>query len=267
MCYWFGILWRRMNNIRLWVLLAMGVLHATSGFAQSPGKEVTHQQLVWFSYANTLKFNHKWSLTSEVHERRFVNPNRQHQFLVRAQGRYVLGENWKAETGFMYFLQSPNDPKATERLVVPELRPHIQLSYEQSFGRINMTHRYRAEKRFFRNTSNGELAPGYNTNYRFRYKLGIAYRLTELHDRPLKLEVTDEIHVNAGKKILYNRFDQNRLYAGLSYAILDNLEIAAGYLNWFQQRATGNQFYNRHIVQLAVSHTIDLSDKRKEVIE
>lgn len=268
MCYWFGILWQRMNKIRLFVVvLGVGLLHAATGLAQSPGKEVTHQQLVWFSYSVALTFNNRWSLITEVQERRFINPDRHHQFLARTQARYALGRNWEAELGFTYFLQSPNDPKATERLAVPELRPHIQLSYAQPLGRVSISHRYRAEKRFFRNTSNGELAPGYNTNYRFRYKLGVAYRLTYLNDRPLKLEVSDEIHLNTGDKILYNRFDQNRIYAGLSYAVSEKLEVSVGYLNWYQQRDAGNQFYNRHIVQLAISHNIDLSGKRREVLE
>ncbi|PVY40496.1 uncharacterized protein DUF2490 [Pontibacter virosus] len=244
------------------MLLSVGVLYAAAGYAQSPAKEVIHQQLVWLSYANTLKFHPKWSLTSEIHERRFINPNRHHQFVLRSQARYALGENWEAVAGFTYFRQSPNDPKATQRLVVPELRPHIQFNYNQPLGRLTITHRYRAEKRFFRNTSNGELAPGYNTNYRFRYRLGIEYRLAEINEQPLKLKLNDEIHVNAGNKIVYNRFDQNRIYAGLSYGVLDNLEVEAGYLHWYQQRAAGNQFYNRHIAQLTISHRIDLTKKQ-----
>jgi long-subunit fatty acid transport protein len=252
-------------KIRCLCLLVAGMLSTTSTVAQS--KQVTYQQLAWFSYANTIRFHPKWSLTSEIHERRFINPNRHHQFVLRSQTRYALGENWEAVAGFTYFLQSPNDPRATQRLVVPELRPHIQFNYNQPLGRLTITHRYRAEKRFFRNTNNGELAPGYTTNYRFRYRLGIEYRLTDINDQPLKLKVNDELHVNAGKQILYNRFDQNRIYAGLSYALLGNLEVEAGYLNWYQQRSAGDQFYNRHILNVAITHRMDLTNRRKHAAE
>lgn len=253
-----------MNKMRrVVVLFFIWVTTGISCYAQSSGKEVIHQQLVWFSYANTLKFHPKWSLTSEIHERRFINPDRHHQFVLRWQARYALGENWEAVAGFTYFRQSPNDPRASQRLTVPELRPHIQFNYNQPLGRWAITHRYRAEKRFFRNTANDELVPGYNTNYRFRYRLGVEYRLAEIKDHALKLKVNDEIHVNAGKNIVYNRFDQNRLYAGLSYAIVNNLEVEVGYLNWYQQRSAGNQFYNRHIINLAITHRIDLTGKRK----
>jgi opacity protein-like surface antigen len=245
----------------LWPFLLCCVL-ASSAVGQSASKHVTHQQLAWFSYANTLKFHPKWSLTSEIHERRFINPNRHHQFVLRSQARYALGENWEAVAGFTYFLQSPNDPNAKQRLTVPELRPHIQFNYNQPLGRLVITHRYRAEKRFFRNTTNGELAAGYNTSYRFRYRLGMEYRLVGINDQPLKLKVYDELHVNAGKNVMYNRFDQNRIYAGLSYAIMDNLEVEAGYLNWYQQRSAGDQFYNRHILNFAITHRMDLTNKR-----
>ncbi|MBD1397450.1 DUF2490 domain-containing protein [Pontibacter sp. JH31] len=225
---------------------------------------MTHQQLAWFSYANTIRFSPKWALTSEVHERRFMNPSRRHQFLLRSQARYTLGENWEAVAGFTYFRQSPNDPKAVQGLVVPELRPHVQFNYSQPLGRFAITHRYRAEKRFFRKTDNGELVAGYNSNYRFRYRLGIEYRLADIKEQPVKLKAYDELHINAGKSIVYNRFDQNRIYAGLSYAVSKSLEMEAGYLNWYQQRPVGNLFYNRHIMSFAINHKIDLTNKRKE---
>ncbi|MBX0333711.1 DUF2490 domain-containing protein [Pontibacter sp. HSC-14F20] len=248
-------------------LFLAGCFLAGPTFGQSSGKKVTHQELIWFTYTNTLKFSPKWALISEIHERRFINPDRHHQFVLRSQARYALGENWEAVAGLTYFRQSPNDPNATQRLVVPELRPHVQLNYNQPLVRFMITHRYRAEKRFFRNTADGELADGYNTNYRFRYRLGIEYHLTDIREQPLKLKVSDELLINAGKNIIYNRFDQNRMYAGLNYAILNDLEVEAGYLNWYQQRPAGDQFYNRHIINLTISHRIDLTKKPKDAEE
>ncbi|MHC2990361.1 hypothetical protein OB13_01705 [Pontibacter sp. HJ8] len=191
-----------------------------------------------------------------------MNPDRQHQFALRTHLNYRLGENWDASAGFTYFLQSPHDPQATNKLVIPELRPHVQFDYRQPIGRLLITHRYRAEKRFFRNTANEELAKGYNTNYRFRYRLGFEYRLTDINEKPLKLKVSNELHINTGKRITYNRFDQNRIYLGLNYAVLKRVSVEAGYLNWYQQRTAGDQFYNRHILNFALSHKIEL--KRKD---
>ena len=244
------------------IYLVMAWLFAApSLFAQSPGKQVTEQQLVWYTYSNTLEFSPKRSLTTEIHERRFRNPGEQHQFQVSSRFNYSLGNNWSASAGFTYFLQSPHDPNATDDLVVPELRPHIQVDYKQPLGRLTITHRYRAEKRFFRKTANGELTDGYTTNYRFRYRLGLEYQVASIYNRPLKVKASDEVHLNAGKRILYNAFDQNRIYIGLNYAVHQNINVEAGYLNWYQQRASGNQFYSRDIISLAINHKINLKKK------
>jgi opacity protein-like surface antigen len=243
-------------------LLVAGMLSTTSAVAQS--KRVTHQQLVWLNYNNMLQFGPKWTLTTELHERRFIYPGRHHQFVIRNSLRYNLGENWAASAGFTYFLQSPNDPRDIETLVVPELRPHVQLNYNQPLGRFNITHRYRAEKRFFRNVANGALTPGYNSNYRFRYRFGIEYRVAEINDQPLKLKLNDEVMVNAGEEVIYNRFDQNRLYVGVNYAVSKSIEVEAGYINWYQQRKSGNEFYNRHIINFVVNHRIRLGKKSED---
>lgn len=244
------------------IYLAMTWLFAApSLFAQSSGKQVTEQQLVWYTYNNTLEISPKWSLTSELHERRFRNPDEQHQFQVSSRLNYSLGNNWSTSAGFTYFLQSPHDPRSTGDLVVPELRPHIQIDYRQPLGRLTIGHRYRIEKRFLRNTADGELADGYTTNYRFRYRLGLEYHVASIYNRPLKVKVSEEVHLNAGKSITYNRFDQNRIYIGLNYTVHKNINVEAGYLNWYQQRASGNQFYSRDIISFTINHKIDLKRK------
>jgi hypothetical protein len=250
-------------NVRcLWIFLSC-LIWVTTAAGQSVSKQVTEQQLVWYAYFNTLEFNEKWFLTSEIQERRFRNPDKQHQLLFRSHLHYVLGNNWDVSAGFTYFLQSPQDPLAISRLVVPELRPHIQFDHKQPLGRLTIVHRYRAEKRFFRNFVNDELVEGYNTNYRFRYRLGLDYHVVNINKQPLKLKISDELHVNAGSNITYNRFDQNRLYVGVNYSVLDNLNIEAGYLHWYQQRQAGNQFYDRDIIRFLINHRIKLK-KEKE---
>ena len=54
--------------------------------------------------------------------------------------------------------------------------------------------------------------------------------------------VNDEVHVNFGKQIIYNYFDQNRFFLGFAYQTnkTDNLQF--GYRNVFQQLAAGNKY-------------------------
>ncbi len=213
--------------------------------------------MVWFSYFNTYQFNDRWFLVSEIHERRFVNPGKQHQLVFRTNIHRVLGDGWDASAGFTYFLQSPHDPYSTSDLMVPELRPHIQVDHKQRLSkRLSLSHRYRVEYRFFRNTADGQLSGGFNTSIRFRYRFGVDFLLLTISDRPLKLKVSDEIHLQAGKNIISNPFDQNRIYAGLNYSLTEKLQLEAGYMNWFQQRSSGTAFYDRDILRLTVNHSI-----------
>ncbi|CAM3399346.1 DUF2490 domain-containing protein [Pontibacter korlensis] len=86
--------------------------------------------------------------------------------------------------------------------------------------------------------------------------------MLQVRQQPLKIRASDEIIFNAGKRITNNRFDQNRIYVGLNYPVHKSIILEAGYLKWFQQRASGNQFYSRDIVRVVITHKINL--KRKE---
>ena len=83
-------------------------------------KSVTHQQLLWYGYYNTLKINENWNVLSEVQERQFYNPTAQHQLVFRSNVQRKLIENWNASAGMTLFLQSPQDPEAESSLNVPE---------------------------------------------------------------------------------------------------------------------------------------------------
>lgn len=51
----------------------------------------------------------------------------------------------------------------------------------------------------------------------------------------------NEVHINAGKEIVNNYFDQNRLFIGLAYQFSAHLNAHLGYMNVFQQLPEGNK--------------------------
>ena len=72
------------------------------------------------------------------------------------------------------------------------------------------------------------------------------------------LSVSDEVFFNLGKSVVYNTFDQNRFFAGVGYAFTDHMNVQFGYLNVFQQQATGSAYIVSHALRLAVFHNLDL---------
>lgn len=239
-------------------VLAAGLAHMAH--AQ---KEQTHQKLVWFASLTTLKFDPQWAVSMDIQERRFVDPGAQHQFLVRPTAYRTLGSGWDVGVGGCIFWQSPQDPLSTSTLMVPELRPHVELNLRQQLRYFRVSHRYKGEARFFHNVQDGELAEGYAFgNYRLRYRLGLDLPLIKGADRKpdrLTLRLSDEILINAGPNIVSNSFDNNRAYIGLSSNLTSSLAVEVGFQNWFQERANGRDYYNRNILRLAVAQKINLS--------
>ena len=223
-------------------------------------KNVENQQLLWYGYYNKLQINKNWVLNSEVQERHFYQPLVQHQLVFRTNlDRRVL-DDINVSLGFVVFLQSPNDPESESTLMVPELRTDFGFNAKKKYKYFNVNQRCKVEARFFHQTENNELVGGYQfSNFRMRYQLGLDIPLIKKQDaEKLILKIKDEVMFNFGKNIVKNVFDQNRIYISLNYPMNKNLAFEAGYLNWFQQRPSGTDFYNRDIIRFSVFHTINL---------
>lgn len=223
-------------------------------------KNVENQQLLWYGYYNKLQINQNWVLNSEVQERLFYQPLVQHQLVFRTNLDRRILDDINVSLGFVVFLQSPNDPESESTLMVPELRTDFGFNAKKKYKYFNVNQRFKVEARFFHQTENNELVGGYQfSNFRMRYQLGLDIPLIKKQDaEKLILKIKDEVMFNFGKNIVKNVFDQNRIYIGLNYPMNKNLAFEAGYLNWFQQRPSGTDFYNRDIIRFSVFHTINL---------
>ena len=223
-------------------------------------KNVENQQLLWYGYYNKLQINQNWVLNSEVQERHFYQSLVQHQLVFRTNLDRRILDDINVSLGFVVFLQSPNDPESESTLMVPELRTDFGFNAKKKYKYFNVNQRFKVEARFFHQTENNELVGGYQfSNFRMRYQLGLDIPLIKKQDaEKLILKIKDEVMFNFGKNIVKNVFDQNRIYIGLNYPMNKNLAFEAGYLNWFQQRPSGTDFYNRDIIRFSVFHTINL---------
>lgn len=215
-------------------------------------KNVENQDLMWFRYAQKLKLNENYQLNSEIEERFYSSTGRQHQFLIRTALDRKLGKEWSANIGFTYFLQSlPHDPDVAEFHNQTELRPHFGLGYKQKISeKFSINHRIKSELRFFEKEDHSfEFG-----NNRTRYMLNLQYTFIP----KFTAAIYDEIHINIGKKIVKNVFDQNRIGASISYFPTSTIGFELGYINWFQQRTSGVDFYNRNILRFTFHHNINM---------
>ncbi len=128
---------------------------------------------------------------------------------------------------------------------VPEFRICPQVTLNQFFGRVTISHRYRYEFRFFGDKKTAEsgwdATQGYNhftddmhTKGRIRYFIRAITLLnnTKLDVGTFYLNIYNEIFLNTGKSVANtNLLDQNRLFCGAGYRFNTLFRLEAGYLS------------------------------------
>jgi hypothetical protein len=234
------------------MLLILGSLQATAQ------KNIEKQDLLWTRYALRLKVDDHWTVRQELENRTYWFPWRQHQFVTRTMADRKLGMGWNAGLGMAFFNHSlPNDPRLEISENQSEFRPQLELAYRQDISdKVSLSHRYWSEFRFLEQSNGGFIME----NNRSRYKLEIRYQPT---DR-LSFQFYDEILINIGGKIVQNVFDQNRYGASVQYMALKTIGFELGYFNWFQQRRSGIDFYDRNIIRFTVHHQINLQNSKRK---
>ena len=65
-----------------------------------------------------------------------------------------------------------------------------------------------------------------------------------------QLVVNDELLVQFGKDIVYNTFDQNRLFIGIKQKISKSLAYDFGYMDVYQQRTNGYSYIQSNTLRL-----------------
>jgi hypothetical protein len=93
---------------------------------------------------------------------------------------------------------------------------------------------------------------------RFRYRIQGDYTFWKKEQRFLKGILSDEIMINGGNKIIKNTFDQNRIYAAVQVGVSPNVALELGYLNSFQERTNGVDYFNRDIIRFSFIHKVKI---------
>jgi hypothetical protein len=224
-------------------------------------KTVTHQDIIWIRYNNQLRFSPLLNLQTEIEERRFINYRQRHHIIMHTRLHYRFASNADVGAGVTYSRQSAQFPNLGDELVVPEIRFVQEINYTIPLSkRVNLQQRLRVDERFIRVNDGNELLDGYTFNWRFRIRLQATFRLNKDEDKKNTiLKVFDEVMINAGSRIVYNQFDQNRVYVGLEQVLSKSISAEIGYLKWYQQTGAGNHFFNRDIIRLTFFHNIKIN--------
>jgi Protein of unknown function (DUF2490) len=227
--------------------------------AQSP-KQVQSIGQTWLAHFSQTRFSQRWGLWSDVHFRTKEDVFKDQTVGIARLGlMYYFQDNIRLSAGYAYIHHFPGDNHP--EVARPEHRPWQQLQWFTPYGRWRTMQYLRFEQRFRRKIGgDGRLAEGYDFTPRVRYNflLTIPLRKNAGEKGNLSLLLNEEIHVNFGKKIVYNVFDQNRFFAGFGYQFSKQTNLQFGYMNIYVQTATGNRHRNIHALRLFLMQNFDL---------
>jgi hypothetical protein len=226
-------------------------------------KQTQNVNQVWMGYANQTRFSDKWGIWAEAQLRTkedFVDDLS--LGMIRAGLTYYLNDDTKLTAGYAFINHFPGDNH--QNISQPEHRPWQQIQWHTKYTKLRLMQWIRLDERFRRKVlNNDELADGYNFNFRARYNILALFPLSRNRFQPksLSLVLNDEVHVNFGKEIVYNYFDQNRFFLGFAYQVNKHDNIQFGYMNIFQQLGAGNRYRSTHAARVFYFHNLDLRKK------
>jgi hypothetical protein len=234
--------------------------------AQTKNKQ--YQGSVWFRYNTIIQLPRNYLLKADLEERFFITKIlKQQQVLFRFGFDKQLKKDWNVGAGFSMWYLGNNDELNPSKLMIPEWRPHIEVNHKNKISdRFTINQRFRAEWRFIKNTNKTftETTDGYSNNFRFRFQMVLDYAAYKKDEKSLHLIVFDEIFLNAGKTIVRNIFDQNRIGFSVRYNFNKKVGVELGYINWYQQRPSGVDFYNRQILRCTLHNNFSIRKKEKK---
>jgi hypothetical protein len=244
-------------------ILAVLIFCFVSVQVQAQEKQTTHAEQLWFGYFNQTRFSNKLGAWTDLNLRTkddFVN--KFSVSIVRLGLTYYVTDATKLTAGYAYVSHYPAD--AHKKITQPEHRPWQQVQWHTKYGKKRMMQWFRLEERFRRKILNDStLASGNNFNFKLRYNFFYDIPLSSEGIRPggISFVVNDEVHVNFGKQIVNNYFDQNRFFLGFKYQLSEHDNLQLGYLNVFQQLPAGNKYRSIDAIRLFYFQTLDWRKK------
>ncbi len=237
------------------------VLIAASGSVLAQATKQIHvEEQTWLGYFNQTRFSNRWGIWFDGHFRateHFVKePSK---LLLRTGLTYYVTDDLKLTNGYTFVNHFPEQGHA--RISQPEHRIWQQIQLHTKYGKVRTMQWLRLEERFRRRIKNDdELGEGYafDTRLRYNYLLNIPLSKKGIVPHTFSVVLNDEIFINLGPGIVYNKFDQNRLFAGLGYQLSDHSNLQVGYLNVTQQLAAGNTYRSIHAIRLFFFQNLDL---------
>lgn len=227
-------------------------------------KTTEHINRIWAGYFNQTRLSDKWGFWAEAQLRTKENLVEDiSQGMLRFGLTYYVNDATKLTAGYAFVNDFPGDNH--KNISAPEHRIWQQVQWHTKYGKNRMMQWIRLEERYRHKIKNDdELADGYNYSWRARYNLWYEIPFYKDGSEPNSWSfiANDEIHINFGKQVVNNYFDQNRFFVGFKWQTTKATNLQFGYSNVFQQLAAGNIYRSANVLRFFYFHNVDLRKKK-----
>lgn len=214
--------------------------------AKAYSQEKINQSQLWVGYMTTIQVTKKYILWNDVH----LVPS---AFFIARTGLIWNIKKFNATAGYAY-----------GRLPVDSTQNGLKRSEHRLWGQVQGVYtlpknlvaipRIRYDARFRQEVAQGELMDSYAFVNRIRFMFTLRKFLTPTETSIGKpfISLNDELLLNFGKRVTYNRFDQNRisLMVGTQHK---SIQIQMGYMNRFVKTGA-DQFTENHTLIIWCTH-------------
>lgn len=225
-------------------------------------KEINNQVQFWTSVNSTWRLSDHWGVMGDFHVRRndfLKDPN---FYFLRLGGVYWFNDKISlAGGGARLWLAQPALDGGWNYAV--ENRIYQQLLWRSVNGRAKFLQRIRNEQRWHEVLNPDGSVNRIRFSNRVRFLFSAAIRIFEDEKKP-RLVLSDEILFHFGNEIVYNTFDQNRLFVGINHKMGKGWSFDAGYMMVYQQKYSGYQYDMNHTIRLFFYFSPDLRKKKND---
>lgn len=241
----------------LGIFLSIGIPLA----AECQTKTVKNTNQQWIQYYGQANLATRWNVLADGGYRVEDNFSKRYQYIARVAMAYHLNSMVTLSGGFANL-----GVYSSSLLSKEEFRPFEELGIHQKSGNWNLAHRFRVEQRFVNSVVQRRIVHPGSFSFRFRYSFMTTIpllRISTLHpEKRIDLNLGDEIFVNAGKNVVYNVFDQNRILISPALHLNSHLAVALTWNNQFASTTTQGAYIHTEVFWLQIKQDFNFMRKK-----
>jgi len=226
--------------------------------------QTTHSQESWWDYLNQNRYSDKWGSWLDL-QLKLID-----EFThAKNAGEYTAGATYFANAKLKYtgaLTYVDGYPNLSHINHIKELRPWAMIQLNTNNHYSKWMQWIRVEERF-RETIQNKIPSGeFDMSTRLRYQVLAQFPLTEhkYEKGSISFVTSEEMYFNFGKNIVYNTFDQSRLFLGFFYYLSNSNILQLGYTNLYLKNNAPNKYLKSDIIRISVFNIIDFRPTKHE---